>query len=101
VVEDRSKTTEENLAYSKELLAANGVTGPVAVVTNNFHVLRAALLMRRMEIPGHAWGSPTAGYYRPSATIREYLAILRDHWPFNAVALGVTVLPLIGYAVSR
>ncbi len=46
---------------------------------------------------GHAIGARTARYYRPSALLREYLALLRDHLVLNAIALGVLMLPLIAF----
>jgi uncharacterized SAM-binding protein YcdF (DUF218 family) len=100
IVEDRSRTTHENLARSAELLGARGVGGDVAVVTNNFHAFRAALLMRRLGIPGYSLGSPTANYYWPSATIREYVAILRDSLLLNVVCLVLACVPLAVLLVS-
>lgn len=100
VVEDTSRTTRENLVNSQALLAERGVTGQVAVVTNNYHAFRAALLMRRLKIRGHAIGAPTARYYWPSAVIREYAAILLDHRLFNGLALLVTLVPLVLLALS-
>ena len=69
-MEAASQDTEENLANSRELLGAQEVSGRVAVVTNNFHAFRAALEMRDAKLPGYTIGSPTAGYFWPSATIR-------------------------------
>jgi uncharacterized SAM-binding protein YcdF (DUF218 family) len=95
VMEDRSRTTEENLANTQRVLTARGITGRVAVVTNNFHAFRAALLMRQVKMPGYSLGSPTAGYYWPSATIREYVAILRDNKNLNIVGLTLSLMPLV------
>lgn len=100
VLEDRSRTTEQNLSYSAGLLAARGVQGPIAAVTNNFHAFRAALLMRRLGIAGYSVGAPTARYYWPTAVIREFIAVLRDHLVLNAVLLGLACLPVLGYAVA-
>lgn len=92
--EDRSTTTAENLRYSAELLRAEGITGPVAVATNDYHAFRSATMMRRVKLPGYAVGYPTARYYWPAAVIREYVAVLRDHKRFVAVMLGISALPL-------
>jgi len=100
VQEDMSRTTRENIHNTKALLASTGVTGPVAAVTNNFHAFRAALLLCREHVPGYAIGSPTARYYWPAATIREYVAILRDSLPFTLICLGVTVVPLLVLTVQ-
>lgn len=100
VIEDRSVNTEQNLRFSSELLAQRGVAGPIAAVSNNFHAFRAALLMRRLEIPGYAIGAPTARYYWPTAVIREYIAVLRDHFALNAVLLAVCCLPVVFYLIG-
>ena len=93
--EDRSTTTEENLVNMKGLLEVAGLRGPVATVSNTFHAFRAALLMSRHKIAGYAVGSPTARYYWPAATIREYVAIMRDSLILNVVFLTLSVLPLV------
>lgn len=95
LVEDRSRNTQENLANTAALLAEHGIDGPVAVVTSDFHAFRAALLMRRLGIGGYAVGAPTARYYWPSAVIREFIAVLRDHVWLNAVLLVLSLVPLL------
>mgnify|MGYP005984436593 CR=1 FL=1 len=99
--ENQSTTTEENLAFSASALA-DRTPRRVAVVTNNYHAFRAATLMRQAGLPGYAVGAPTARYFWPSATVREYLALLRDHRWVNGIALIVLTLPMlssIGYAI--
>lgn len=100
LIEDRSRNTEENLANTAELLAARGVSGPVAAVTSDFHAFRAALLMRRLGLPGYSVGAPTARYYWPSAVIREFAAILRDHLWLNVILLGVASVPFLVLLVA-
>ncbi|HWV23096.1 MAG TPA: YdcF family protein [Thermomicrobiales bacterium] len=95
--EDRSTTTEENLRYSREVQEEHDLTGSTAVVTNNFHAFRAATLMARLGMPGYAVGSATARYYWPTATIREFVAILRDHLRLNAVILGLLSIPILAF----
>ncbi|WP_296137113.1 YdcF family protein [uncultured Tessaracoccus sp.] len=99
-LEDRSTNTEENLRYSAALLRAEGVRGPVAVATNDYHAFRAATMMRRAKLPGYAVGYRTVRYYWPSAMIREYVALLRDHPRFVTVMLGLGCLPMLLVAVQ-
>jgi len=99
ITEDLSRTTRENIVNTKAILAEKGITGPVAAVTNNFHAFRAALLLRREKVPGYAVGAPTARYYWPAATIREYVAILRDSLPFTVICLVVSVIPLLSLTI--
>ncbi|MDF2918782.1 MAG: hypothetical protein K0S70_2999 [Microbacterium sp.] len=97
LVENASRTTEENLTLTRAILAERDIAGPVLAVTSDYHAFRAATLLRTLGMPGHAIGARTARYYRPSALLREYLALLRDHLVLNAIALGVLMLPLIAF----
>lgn len=99
LTEAESRTTQENLANTAVLLAERGITGPVAVVTNNFHAFRSAMMMRNAGVAGYVLGAPTADYYWPSATIREYLAILRDHFWFVVISVAVLSLPAVWLVV--
>lgn len=62
------------------------------IVTNNFHVLRAALLARKAKINGQVVGSPTAWYFWPSATIREFIAVFLEHRVPNFTVCGLIVV---------
>ncbi len=95
LVEDQSRNTRQNLAFSAELLRARQVSGPVAVVTSDFHALRAALLMRAAGIRGYTVGARTARYFWPTAVIREYAAVLRDHFWLNASIVALSSIPLV------
>ncbi|MGL3807855.1 YdcF family protein [Paeniglutamicibacter sp. R2-26] len=79
LVEDQAVNTEQNLRLSSGLFAASGRTGPLVAVTNNYHVLRAALLARSLKLDAEVLGAPTARYYLPSAFLREFVAILVEH----------------------
>ena len=57
LIEDRSRTTFENLTFSKAILEDHGLGKSVLVVTNSFHALRAGVFMRRLKIPGRSVGS--------------------------------------------
>ena len=60
LLENRSRTTFENLTFSKAILEKEGLGKDVLVVTNSFHALRAGVFMRRLRIPGRSVGSKTA-----------------------------------------
>lgn len=95
--EDRSRTTEENMRYSKELMETGKPGYRCVIVTNNYHALRAALLARLTGVNGQVAGSPTAAYFWPSATIREFAAVFLTHKAVNFTVcglLGVSVLLL-------
>ncbi|WP_128430760.1 YdcF family protein [Streptomyces cyaneus] len=96
--EDRSRTTEENLRFSRAIMQERKPDHRCVVVTNNFHVFRAALTARRTGVNGQVIGSPTAAYFWPSATIREFAAIFLHHKKAN---LGLcALLALLGTAIT-
>ncbi|MER8103102.1 YdcF family protein [Kitasatospora sp. NPDC094016] len=90
--EDRSRTTEENLLFSKAIMEQAKPDYRCVVVTNNFHAFRAALTARRTGVNGQVFGSPTAAYYWPSATIREFAAVFLSHKLVNFGICGLLAL---------
>ena len=79
LLEERSTSTAENFAFSKETLRQAGIdpeTAVVAVVTNDFHCFRAHLIAGRegltaLDIPAEApWMLLNANYY-----VREFFAL--------------------------
>ncbi|MBF4605822.1 YdcF family protein [Curtobacterium sp. VKM Ac-2884] len=90
--ETESRNTRENLRFSRAVQAEAGRDGQVVVVTNNYHVLRAATLARRLDLPAQVVGSRTAPYYVPSAFLREFVAVVVEHRWLNVVACTPFVL---------
>jgi uncharacterized SAM-binding protein YcdF (DUF218 family) len=84
--ETESRNTLQNLTNSIAVQRRAGRSGSLIVVTNNYHVLRAATLARKVDADAHVIGSPTARYYVPSAFLREFVAIVVEHRWFNLVA---------------
>lgn len=96
IIEDASRTTQQNLAFSKALMAAREPDFRAVVVTNDYHAFRAATYARKARLRAQVIGAPTARYFVPSATIREFVAILAASlW----VHIGVCLL-LITLAVG-
>ncbi|EFL09979.1 predicted protein [Streptomyces sp. AA4] len=87
--EDRSKTTEQNLEFSRRLMAERVPGYRCVIVTNNFHVLRTAIIAREAGVNGEVTGSRTSSYYWPSATIREFLAIFLRYRTVNLAITGL------------
>ncbi|WIA96830.1 YdcF family protein [Curtobacterium sp. MCBA15_004] len=99
--EDRSTTTRENIERSVELLRDAGRTGPLLLVTSDYHVLRTASLARRLGADAQVVGSRTARYYVPSAFLREFVALLVEHRWVSVVALGPFVALAAAIAVGE
>lgn len=94
IVEDKAVNTRENLILSRALM--DDPNAPAAIITNNYHVFRAALLARKIGLNAHVFGAKTKFYYLPSAVIREFLAIMVQHKILNALV----ILLLLSYAAS-
>lgn len=94
IVEDKAVNTRENLILSRALM--DDPNAPAAIITNNYHVFRAALLARKIGLNAHVFGAKTKFYYLPSAVIREFLAIMVQHKILNALV----ILVLLSYAAS-
>ncbi|WP_405913710.1 YdcF family protein [Streptomyces sp. NBC_00963] len=73
--EDRSTSTDENLRFSATLMEKARPHYRCVIVTSNYHAFRAAVSARRAGVRGHVVGAPTAAYFWPSATIREFVAL--------------------------
>jgi uncharacterized SAM-binding protein YcdF (DUF218 family) len=99
VCEERSRNTEQNLRFSKAIMRERIPGCRCVVVTSNFHVFRAAITARRTGVNGQVVGSPTAAYFWPTATIREFAAVFLSH---KVVNLGICLLlVLFGLALPR
>ena len=98
LLEDKSRTTYENLLFSKEI-GEQLVENPCFLfVTNDYHVFRTSTYARKLNMKGDGLGCRTAGYYIPSAFIREYLALcVKMKWLFLAFYVLLSVIILIAY----
>lgn len=79
-LEDRSTSTEENLAFSAQVIAENGLPATAAIASDSFHQLRAAIWAERSGLTPCSLGcaSPwylTAGYWAREAAALVYMVI--------------------------
>jgi uncharacterized SAM-binding protein YcdF (DUF218 family) len=101
LLEDQSRNTEENLVFSKAIMDEVRPGARATVVTSDFHAFRAALLARRLGIRGQVTGARVAGYYRPSALLREFAAVFLRYRVINLGICAVLVVGPLGAEVLR
>ncbi len=101
LLEYRSRSTEENLAFSRAIIDEIRPGARVMVVTSDFHAFRAALLARRLGIRGQVTGARVAGYYRPSAVLREFAAVFLRYRVINLGICALLVAAPVGAAALR
>ena len=97
LLEDQSKTTYQNLLFSKKLGESLVENPRFLFVTNDYHVFRTSTYAKKIGIRGDGLGCSTASYYLPSAFIREYVALcVKMKWMFA----GFYALLIIAIAFS-
>jgi uncharacterized SAM-binding protein YcdF (DUF218 family) len=102
VREDQSRTTEENLTFSQAIMARSRPGYRCIIVTSNYHVFRAAIIARRLGVNGQVTGARTAGYYWPSAMLREFAAVFLSYKLVNfAICVLIVATPLGYYLTTR
>lgn len=75
-MEGRSTSTRENIAFSKEIIEKEGLNTSVAIVSNNFHLYRASILVKEAGLDFCSVSAftpyPLLGIY----IMREFMGIL-------------------------
>lgn len=97
LLEDKSKTTMENVTFSKNLIEKRPGRKYTALVTSNYHIYRAMRYAKRAQLKAVGIGSRVAPYYYPSALIREFVAVHKERKHLILFAIGylIFVSPVI------
>lgn len=84
-LEDRSSTTRENMAFSRQVIekhAGRDVSErSVVFATTNYHVFRGYVCAHMAGMRVEGIGSKTKAYFWPNAFLREFLGLLAHQWP--------------------
>ena len=76
--ENQSVNTEQNLAFSCDIIEQNGLSKELAIVTDGFHELRASRIARRQGYVCGAVSADTPFHLTANFTTREILAVTAD-----------------------
>lgn len=71
IIENKSKTTYENIMFSHKLMGPNS---KFCLVTNSYHVYRALVLAKNQGLKCIGYGAKTKWYFTLNAFIREFIA---------------------------
>lgn len=80
VKEDKATSTMENFVFSKEILqqVMKAKENRIVVITNDFHMMRAKLLARRVGFEPYGITCNTPISVRANCYIREYFAFIKS-----------------------
>ncbi len=79
--EDRSRNTDENIRFSKELIKQNGLNENITIITSEYHTYRASIIAEKYGLDYGSAPSQTAIWLFPTFYVRELYAILAE-WIF-------------------
>ena len=74
--EARSTSTEENLTFAARIIEEEGLPTQVAIASDNFHQLRAAIWAERAGLTPYAAGCASPWFLAPGYWAREAAALL-------------------------
>jgi len=86
-----AESTKENIQFSKQMIDTdwNADTEPrIAIVTNNYHVLRTLMLAKKQGVNAAGFGSKTKFYYSLNAFVREFVAYLTMTYKVHSIMIG-------------
>lgn len=75
ILEDKSTSTDENIKFSIQKMKEYGISGSIAIATNEFHQLRAGMIAEKYGLEHFSLTSRTTAYLLPTYWIREWLGI--------------------------
>ena len=89
LVENRSRTTKENLDFSRSLITGKEKGRKAAFSTSSYHVCRGGILAEEMGWNIDGMGSRTKWYFWPNAFLREFIGLLAESLVQQLVAVTV------------
>lgn len=90
--EDRSTNTEENMRFSRALIAREKSGARVVFSTTNYHVFRSGNLARHADFPAEGIGAGTKLYFWPNAFLREFVALIAERKKIHLIVAAVILL---------
>lgn len=99
LTENQSRNTFENIKFSKQIIDEDwdGEHEPkIAIVTNNYHVLRGLMQARSLGVDCVGFGSKSKFYFSLNAFLREFVAYLEMTYKVHLSMIGLVALFFFG-----
>lgn len=101
IAEQASKTTYENMLFSKQIVLDQGLDpAKGAFATSDYHVFRAATYAQSVGLKVDGFGAHTRRYFIYNALLREYIAILSKHKKLHILGIGCLLIIAILITIS-
>jgi Uncharacterized conserved protein len=97
ILEDKSRNTLQNMAFSKKVILADVQDEPVKTkfFSNNYHIFRASLYAKMAGLKANGVGSKTRLYFLPNALIREFIAVFLINKKRHFIMLTLILILII------
>lgn len=99
IMEDKSTNTEENLVFSMQIMDTYKQHAVATIISNHFHILRAAFLSKKIKMNATVMGGSSKSYFYPNAYIREYLAIIYMFKKTHALIIIILIAAVVSYTL--
>lgn len=89
--ETESTNTHENIKFSKHIIDedwSKDASPKIAIVTNNYHVLRGLMQAKDLGLSCVGYGSKSKFYFSLNAFLREYVAYLQMTFKIHISEIG-------------
>ena len=74
-MEDKSTTTDENLRFSHDIIAREGLPEHITIVTDGFHQLRSDMKAKKLGMEAYNISAHTPWWLAPTYWVREWFGI--------------------------
>ncbi|SDG15401.1 DUF218 domain-containing protein [Facklamia miroungae] len=93
IEENKSTNTKENIKNSYSLMAIDDPK--FAIVTNYYHLFRALLLSKKLNIKCIGYGAKTRLYFSLNAFVREFIGYLAMSYKVHSITLLFLIVPYL------
>ncbi|MBO4837028.1 MAG: YdcF family protein [Clostridia bacterium] len=91
-VEDRSRTTLENMKNAAQIIQRVCPGGKTAFSTTNYHVFRGGLWANQAGLPAEGMGSRAVWWFWPNAFMRECAGLLAYRWKPELALMALMIV---------
>ena len=95
IIEDKSKSTIENMRFSRNKIEQIKTEAKVSFSTTSYHVFRSGVIANEQGLDCQGMGSKTKWYFYSNALIREFIANLVQERKKHIILLIIINISLI------